>query len=67
MDTVTETTKGEEYKLYLQSWEENRCKWQKSGPRDELSQIALSTPSLTSQVLHLQYFLLPPKEVQFGQ
>lgn len=37
VDTVTETTKGEEHKLYLQRWEENRCKWQKSGPRDELS------------------------------
>lgn len=68
---------GEEYKLYLQSWEENSCEWQKSGPRDECSQIALKhfhihwlfTPSLTYQVpsfiYNTSYYLSPAWTVEY--
>lgn len=68
MDIVTQMAWGEECKLYLQDWEENSCTWQKSGPGDELSQIALKhTFTYLPSTVHLQYFLLPSKGVQLGQ
>lgn len=57
-DSVPEMTKWEECKLCLQSWEEDFCKSQKSGPGDELCQIALNTLPHTS-IYETSYHSLP--------